>query len=122
MPTMEPWVLLNPRQKALYRDVLHESYETLMSLGEQTQASPSLPQHPPFSLLFPVSGEEAKGSQVREDESRQVSREISPNPVLNLKENAIDLPAFLLHWEYGQRDALSIAVPPPVQTRPWGTK
>ncbi|XP_068780073.1 zinc finger protein CKR1-like isoform X2 [Struthio camelus] len=29
---MEPWVMLESRQKALYRDVMQESYETLMSL------------------------------------------------------------------------------------------
>ncbi|XP_058713333.1 zinc finger protein CKR1-like isoform X2 [Poecile atricapillus] len=33
-PAMEPWVLLDPRQKALYLDVMHESYETLMSLAQ----------------------------------------------------------------------------------------
>ncbi|KAI6060484.1 Zinc finger protein CKR1-like protein [Aix galericulata] len=29
---MEPYVLMDPRQRALYRDVMQESYETLMAL------------------------------------------------------------------------------------------
>uniref|UniRef100_A0A493SWZ3 KRAB domain-containing protein n=1 Tax=Anas platyrhynchos platyrhynchos TaxID=8840 RepID=A0A493SWZ3_ANAPP len=31
MLAMEPYVLLDPRQRALYRDVMQESYETLMA-------------------------------------------------------------------------------------------
>uniref|UniRef100_A0A8C3UGL4 KRAB domain-containing protein n=1 Tax=Catharus ustulatus TaxID=91951 RepID=A0A8C3UGL4_CATUS len=39
LPTMEPYVVLDPRQRALYRDVMQESYETLMALGEEPSPS-----------------------------------------------------------------------------------
>lgn len=47
---MEPYVLLDPRQKALYRDVMQESYETLMSIGNADPKS-SVPPPPPISML-----------------------------------------------------------------------
>lgn len=43
---MEPYVLLDPRQRALYRDVMQESYETLMALGKEA-----------FSLAFVSSSQ-----------------------------------------------------------------
>lgn len=54
--TMEPWVMLDSRQKALYRDVMQESYETLMSLGKAF-VSVSSPQINPFlsQSFFPLS-------------------------------------------------------------------
>ncbi|XP_032940013.2 LOW QUALITY PROTEIN: zinc finger protein CKR1-like [Catharus ustulatus] len=38
-PTMEPYVVLDPRQRALYRDVMQESYETLMALDHGEEAT-----------------------------------------------------------------------------------
>lgn len=74
-PAMEPWVLLDPRQKALYLDVMHESYETLMSLGKDT---PEIS----FSLLFiPLSFPYSKRSSLARgvEGSGQVFRGIFPS-------------------------------------------
>uniref|UniRef100_A0A8C3NDH5 Uncharacterized protein n=1 Tax=Geospiza parvula TaxID=87175 RepID=A0A8C3NDH5_GEOPR len=47
----QPWVLLDPRQKALYLDVMHESYETLMSLGKDAPKISFLVVHSPVLSL-----------------------------------------------------------------------
>lgn len=72
---MEPYVLLDPRQKALYRDVMQESYETLMSIGNADPKS-SVPPPPHFHApnLWDapfLGGEEGKLA---------ATRGISPNP------------------------------------------
>lgn len=51
-PAMEPWVLLDPRQKALYLDVMHESYETLMSLGKDAPEVSFFVVNPPIPSLI----------------------------------------------------------------------